>query len=322
MRYSAPNQAGRALLSVPRLRSTRPGEVPLRIHKPICLTALLLPLAGCARGILDPEGPIGFADRVILLDSVGIMLAIVIPTILLAFWFGWWFRSSNLKARYNPLFTYSGTLELIVWFIPIMVILFLGGVIWVGSHDLEPSKPIVSKSRALDIQVVSLDWKWLFIYPEQGVAAVNQLVVPAGVPLHFYITSASVMNMFFVPQLGSMIAAMNGMQTQLYLQADRQGDFYGESAQFSGDGFSDMNFTLHAVSGGDFDKWVANTQQSGPRLDEPAFDNLAKDSTAVKPYTYSAINPAIFEGVVDRILPHKNGSGAERVGSLPFCGVW
>ena len=147
------------------------------------------------------------------------------PTIAATLAFAWWFRATNTRAAYLPDFAYSGRLELIVWAIPVLVIMLLGGVIWIGSHELDPAKPLASKTPPLDIQVVSLDWKWLFIYPNQGVASVNQLVLPAGVPIHFSLTSGSVMNAFFVPQLGSMIYTMNGMTTQLNLRADTPGTF-------------------------------------------------------------------------------------------------
>ena len=158
----------------------------------------------------------------------------------------WCWRGGSAKRTprhgYQPHWAYSGRIELIVWFIPILVICFLGGVIYIGSHDLDPAKPIASQDKPLEVQVVSLDWKWLFIYPDQGVASVNQLFVPVGAPIHFNLTSASVMNAFFVPQLGSMIYTMNGMVTQLHLQADHAGDYNGLSAQFSGDGFPDMGY--------------------------------------------------------------------------------
>jgi cytochrome o ubiquinol oxidase subunit 2 len=171
---------------------------------PIALTA-------CQLDVLDPRGVIGIAEKTILIDSVAIMLAIVVPTIAATFAFAWWFRASNTRATYMPGFTYSGRIELIVWSIPLLTIILLGGVAWIGSHDLDPAKPLESSTPPLEVQVVSLDWKWLFIYPDQDVASVNQLVVPAGAPIHFALTSASVMNAFFVPQLGSMIYTMNGM---------------------------------------------------------------------------------------------------------------
>ena len=175
---------------------------------------------------------------------------IVVPTIVAALFFAWWFRASNARASYRPDWVYSGRIEIIVWSIPLLVILFLGGVIWIGSHDLDPYRPIASQAKATEVQVVSLDWKWLFIYPDQGIASVNELVVPVAAPVHFSLTSASVMNSFFVPQLGSMIATMNGMVTQLHLQADQSGEFYGQSTQFSGDGFSGMQFVVRAVPAG------------------------------------------------------------------------
>ncbi len=205
-----------------------------RIVSPYCIlaargTIVLLPivLTACQPAVLDPQGIIGIAEKTILTDSLAIMLAIVIPTIAATFAFAWWFRASNTRARYLPDFAYSGRLELIVWAIPLLVIMLLGGVTWIGSHDLDPAKPLASNTPPLEVQVVSLDWKWLFIYPEQHVASVNQLVVPAGVPVHFSLTSASVMNAFFIPQLGSMIYTMNGMTTQLNLQADAPGTFRG-----------------------------------------------------------------------------------------------
>ena len=195
------------------------------------------------------------------------MLAIVLPTIAATLAFAWWFRASNMRARYLPDWAYSGRIELIVWGIPCMVIMLLGGVAWIGSHDLDPAKPLASNTPPLEVQGVSLDWKWLFIYPDQGVASVNQLVVPAGVPIHFSLTSASVMNAFFIPQLGSMIYTMNGMTTQLNLQADAPGTFRGLSSHFSGDGFSDMHFDVRALPAEQFAAWIAATRSTGPTLD-------------------------------------------------------
>jgi cytochrome o ubiquinol oxidase subunit II len=179
------------------------------LRLPAALIVLLV--GGCSGGVLDPQGPIGAANRLILLNALGIMLVIVVPTIIAILIFAWWFRASNTRASYRPDFVYSGGIEMVVWGIPILTIMFLGGVTWIGSHDLDPFKPIASPEKPVEVQVVSLDWKWLFIYPDESVASVNELVVPAEVPVHFSLTSASVMNMFFVPQLGTMIATMNGM---------------------------------------------------------------------------------------------------------------
>src|ERR1700676_615658 len=187
--------------------------------------------------ILDPQGPIGAAEKTILIDSVGIMLAIVLPTIIAIFAFAFWFRASNTRAFHWPDWEYSGRIELVVWSIPTLTVILLGGVAWIGAHELDPAKPIEGTGQGITIQVVSLDWKWLFIYPDQRVASVNTLTVPVGAPLNFQLTSASVMNAFFIPQFGSMIYTMNGMVTRLNLRADNPGTFQGLSAHFRGDGF-------------------------------------------------------------------------------------
>ena len=230
--------------------------------------ALSLPLAlgACGPSVLDPQGYVGLANRQIMLDSLVIMLAIVVPVIVATAGVAWWFRASNTRARYMPEFVYSGSIELVIWSIPLMTIMLLGGVAWVGSHELDPAAPLPSKAAPVNVQVVSLDWKWLFIYPDQGVASVNRLVIPAGAPVHFVLTSASVMNVFFVPQLGSMIYVMNGMADQLNLIADHPGTFYGESAMISGDGFPTMHFDVDAVPADQFAAWVTTTQGSGPGL--------------------------------------------------------
>ncbi len=275
------------------------------------LAALLVPLAGCSGGVLDPRGPIGAADTKILLNALGIMLVIVVPTIIATLVFAYWFRASNTRARYLPEWAYSGRIELVVWAIPLLVIMFLGGLTWIGSHELDPYKPIASAGKSVEVQVVSLDWKWLFIYPDQRIASINEFVIPAGVPVHFSLTSATVMNSFFVPQLGSMIATMNGMMTQLWLEASQAGDYYGESAQFSGDGFSDMHFTLHAVPTEAFARWVTTVQQAGPVLDQTGYIALSHESQNVRPFTYRATDPDLFRKIVTDQLPPGPGPGTE-----------
>jgi cytochrome o ubiquinol oxidase subunit 2 len=228
------------------------------------------------------------------------MLAVVVPVILATLAFAWWFRAGNAKATYRPNWAYSGRLEVIVWAIPALVVLFLGGVSWVSSHELDPAKPLADpqsvEGRPLEVQVVSLDWKWLFIYPDQGIAAVNRLVVPAGRPVHFQLTSATVMNSFFVPQLGSQIYTMAGMRTQLNLQADKPGTYHGLSAQFSGDGFSDMRFDVEAVPDAEFAKWVDDAKAGGPALD---YAGLTQNSKAVPPAVYRGVQPGLFERILD-----------------------
>jgi len=254
-------------------------------------------LAGCARSVLDPVGPVGADDATIMIDATLIMLAIVIPTILLAFWMAWRYRASNTKAEYLPNWSFSGRIEAIVWSIPILTIMFIGGLIWIGSYKLDPFKPLPSKAPPLEVQVVSLDWKWLFIYPQQGIATVNQLVVPAGTPVRFSITSASVFNVFFIPRLGSMIYAMPGMVSQLNLQADRPAVLFGQSSHFSGDGFSDMQFQVRSVAPAEFAAWAESVHRAGPVLDQGAYAALAQQSQNVKPYSYRGVDPQLFHAI-------------------------
>jgi len=279
-----------------------PRPTSARFARHAVILAPLL-LAACQPAVLDPKGLVGIADKTILVDSLAIMLAIVVPTILATFGFAWWFRAGNTRAKYLPEFEYSGRIELIVWAIPLLVIILLSGVAWIGSHELDPAQPLASKTPPLEVQVVSLDWKWLFIYPNQRVASVNQLVVPAGVPIHFALTSASVMTAFFIPQLGSMIYTMNGMTTQLNLQADAPGSFHGLASHFSGDGFADMHFEVRAVPAEQFAAWVEATRKTGPTLDAASYTSLAKQSIDAKPFTYRAADPGLFQQVATQQLP-------------------
>jgi cytochrome o ubiquinol oxidase subunit 2 len=271
-------------------------------------------------GLLDPQGPVAAGNAKILLNATAIMLMIVVPTILTTLAYAWWFRSSNVRARYLPDWEFSGRIEMIVWGIPLLVVLFLSGVIWIGSHELDPSRPIDSEAKALEVQVVSLDWKWLFIYPQEGVASVNELVLPAGVPAHFSLTSGTVMNMFFVPQLGSMIATMNGMVTQLNLKADRSGEFYGVSAQYSGSGFSDMNFRVRSLAPSDFTQWAQETRVAAKKLDEGVYLSLLGDRATAPVSTFGTVSPGLFDKITNQNMdrwarPKQHGEteqGAQR----------
>ncbi len=264
-------------------------------------------LAGCHRGVLDPVGPVGAAERKILFDVVAIMLAIVIPVIVATLVIAFRFRASNTAAPFWPRFAYSGRIELITWSIPVLVIFFLGGVAWTSSFLLDPARPLAPLAEPLEIQVVSLDWKWLFIYPNQQIASINRLVVPVGVPLRLRLTSASVWNVFWVPQLGSMFYCMYGMAGTLYLQADRPGIFQGGSAMISGDGFADMNFETRAVPTGEFANWVSDTRASGPVLDDGAYRALLRQSSNVSPQTYRSLRAGLFEAIVTQQLPPGEG---------------
>ena len=285
-----------------------------KVWRGCAAAALPLLLCACQSKVLDPRGTIGRADRTLLLDSLAIMLAIVIPTIIAVFAFAWWYRASNRKAKHLPDWEFSGRIELVVWAIPTMTIILLGGVTWIGAHDLDPAVPLNPQTPPLEIQVVSMDWKWLFIYPEHRVASVNELVVPAGQPLHFTLTSASVMNAFFVPQLGSMIYTMNGMATQLWLDAD-PGTYHGISGHYSGEGFSDMHFPVRAVSAEEFAHWVNDAKNGDRTLDGAAYDALSKPSLAVKPMTYANVDIDLFTRVLSQDLKPSPGPGLEREGA-------
>jgi cytochrome o ubiquinol oxidase subunit 2 len=258
-------------------------------------------LASCApAGILDPQGPIAAAERLLLINSTAIMLVVVIPVIVATLAFAWWYRASNPRAIRSTDESYEERVEFVVWSIPALTVILLGGVIWIGSHQLDPRAPIPAKSDPLRVDVVALDWKWLFIYPDQGVAAVNQLVVPAGTPLEFRLTSATVMNSFFVPQLGSQIYAMGGMTTHLNLLADKPGEYPGVSANYSGDGFSEMRFVVRSVPDGDFNAWLGQARGAGSALDDAGYAALAKPSKAVAPATYRSVDPKLFERILEQ----------------------
>jgi cytochrome o ubiquinol oxidase subunit II len=264
-------------------------------------------LGGWTGGVLDPKGPITLAERQIMFNATGIMLAIVIPAMVATLGVAFWFRASNERARYRPDFRYSGRIEMLVWSIPLMTVLLVGTVAWIGAYDLDPPKPIASSTKPIRVQAVSLDWKWLFIYPEQGIASVNQLTIPVGTPVSFELTSSGVMNSFFVPQLAGQIYTMAGMVTYLNLQADYPGTYRGMSANFSGDGFADMHFNVEAVSQEKFARWVASTKNDGPVLDAQAYADLIKPSTAVSPFTYRSIATGLFAGILNAGLQPGEG---------------
>jgi cytochrome o ubiquinol oxidase subunit II len=242
-----------------------------------------------------------------MLNSTAIMLVVVIPVILATLGFAWWYRSSNARASRSTDEGYEGRTEFVLWSIPTLIVILLGGVIWISSHQLDPRAPIPTNVNPLRVEVVALDWKWLFIYPDQGIATVNQLVVPAATPVSFRLTSATVMNSFFVPQLGSQIYTMGGMTTHLNLLADAPGEYPGFSAMFSGDGFADMRFIAKAVPAGDFDSWVAQVRGSGSALDLPAYAELAKPSQAVPPKTYRSVEPQLFDRIIEQTVSGPRG---------------
>jgi cytochrome o ubiquinol oxidase subunit II len=271
---------------------------PPRLRIFAALPAACLLVSCRSAGVLDPQGPVASAERLILINATAIMLVVVLPVIVLTLCFALWYRASNARATYEPNWSYSGYIELVTWSIPAMVVILLAAVSWIGSHQLDPARELQSDIRPLRIEVVSLDWKWLFIYPDQQVASVNQVVIPVGTPVEFMLTSASVMNSFFVPQLGSQIYTMPGMTTRLNLLAERTGDYPGLSANFSGDGFSDMRFLVHAVPASEFEAWLTHTHGEGPTLNADAYSRLARTGSDTTVHAYRSVERDLFERIV------------------------
>ncbi len=264
-----------------------------------------LSLTGCHMAVMDPKGPVGAGEKDLIILSVLLMLIPVIPVIGMTLWFAFRYRASNTKATYAPDFEHSNRIEAVVWAIPCLIILALGAVTWVSTHTLDPRKALAATSgqanvKPVEVEVVSLDWKWLFIYPEYGVASVNEMALPVGTPVHFKLTSQTVMNSFFIPQLGSQIYTMTGMETQLNLRADEAGTYDGVSANYSGHGFAGMKFAARAVSQADFDAWVAKAKASGTVLDTAGYASLVKPTEDVPVSYYGSIDPMLYHKILNK----------------------
>lgn len=255
--------------------------------------------------VLDPKGPIALAERDLLFDAFCVMMIVIVPVIILTLWFAWRYRASNTSAQYTPTWSNSVKIDAFVWSIPAIIVISLGVLLWRSTYKLDPYRPIENAGPAIEVQVVAQDWKWLFIYPEQGIAVVNQLAFPAGRPLSLRITSDTVMNSFYVPQLAGQIYAMAGMQTRLQLLADQPGKFVGRNSQYSGGGYSDQHFEVVSLSQGDFDAWVAKAKQAPGRLDAQTYPAQAAKSRAVPITYYSAVEPGLY----DRIIAKYRHSG-------------
>lgn len=274
------------------------------------LAAVLL-LAGCSREVLNPAGDVALQQRNLIYTSTGLMLLIIVPVLVLIVVFAWHYRSGNREATYDPNFDHSTSLELAIWSGPLLIIIALGALTWSSTHLLDPfrpldriapGKPAVPAEAPLTVQVVAMDWKWLFIYPEQGVATVNELVLPVDRQVRFDITSTNMMNTFYAPTLAGMVYAMPGMRSQLHAVLNRPGDYEGFSANYSGAGFSDMRFRLLGVEAAEFDAWVAQTRSASRPLTTPAYLALEKPSEKVPPMRFSAVEPDLFHRVLNRCV--------------------
>ncbi|MBV0933531.1 ubiquinol oxidase subunit II [Marinobacterium weihaiense] len=253
-------------------------------------------LTGCEGGVLDPKGQVGVDEKNLIIIATLLMLIVVIPVIFMTLFFAWKYRASNHKATYMPKWSHSTRIELVVWLIPCIIIIVLGTITWISTHRLDPYKPLEHDKEALKVEVVSLNWKWLFIYPEQGIATVNELVIPTGVPVSFRLTSESTMNSFFIPQLGSQIYTMAAMATQLHLVADEPGSYDGISANYSGAGFTGMTFdTVATATKADFQSWVEEVRASEQTLDSAAYAALAQPTEDHPVTYYGRVTSGLFD---------------------------
>ena len=278
-----------------------------KLFKLTVFITLLINLSGCDFLLFDPKGPVAQEQMDLIIWSFLIMMIVVVPVIFMTFWFAIKYRASNTDAEYKPNWEHSNLIEAVVWSVPLIIIIVLGVITYKTSHSLDPRQPIESNQKTLRIQVVSLDWKWLFIYPEQGIATVNEFALPVDVPVEFLITSDTVMNSFFVPQLGSMIYAMAGMENQLHLIADQEGVFRGMSSNYSGFGFSGMKFFAHAKSSADFEQWVNQVKATDNALSKDAYQTLIQKTKDHPIEYYSSVNPLLFNQIIERYTRAQNG---------------
>jgi cytochrome o ubiquinol oxidase subunit 2 len=272
---------------------------------PVALLGLTL--CGCGlreSPILDPKGPITLIERDLLLTAFGLMLIVVIPVFVMAFVFVWFYRPASKHDVYEPDWGYSVWMDALVWLVPAAIVIAIGALVWDDTHRLDPYRSIDADKPPLEVQVVAQDWKWLFLYPEQGIAAVNKLAFPSEQPLSLKITSDTVMNSFLIPALGGQIYAMAGMETRLQLVADEPGRFAGRNMQYSGDGFANQYFEAIAMSDQDFEAWVAEVRRSDGRLDAAAYEQLAEPSELHPVTYYATFEPDLFAHIIARYAPH------------------
>ena len=265
-------------------------------------------LAGCDTVILNPSGDVAVQQRNLIIASTVLMLLIIVPVIALTLIFARRYRAENKEAVYDPEWHHSTQLEVVIWTAPLLIIIALGAITWLATHTLDPyrpltridgSQPLPPGVKPLDVQVVALDWKWLFFYPEQGIATVNELAAPVNVPIAFKITSATVMNSFFIPALAGQVYAMAGMQTQLHAVINEEGAYNGFSANYSGSGFSRMNFAFHGLTPEGFDQWVAKVKGGGPVLDRAVYLELEEPSEGVPVKYFSSVENGLYHAILN-----------------------
>ena len=257
--------------------------------------------------LLDPVGQVGIDEKNLIITATLLMLLVVVPVILMTIIFAWKYRASNKNATYAPKWSHSTKIEVVIWTVPILIIIALGVITYKSTHALDPYRPIQSDVKPVTIEVVAMDWKWLFIYPDQGIATVNKIVFPANTPVNFRITSDTVMNSFFIPGLGGQIYAMAGMTTKLHLIANKNAELDGISANYSGAGFTGMKFKAIATSQADFDAWVSEVKASPKQLDTAEYAALTKPSQNNPVELYSSVKPNLFQTIIDKYEGMKPG---------------
>jgi len=275
-------------------------------------------LTGCSELVVfQPKGPVARDEALLIATAFGLMLIVVIPVLVMAIGFAIRYRASNDKATYKPDWANSMKIELIVWLVPVVIVAVLSYLTWTGTFRLDPYKPIPAEAEPLRVEVVSLDWNWLFIYPDYNIATVNELVLPAHTPLNFRLTSATVMTSFYVPQLGSQMYAMAGMQTQLHLLADHTGTFDGQNREFSGNGYATMHFKAVVKTPEQFQVWVHNARQTANALSMAEYKALAEPNSNHPVTVYSPVVPGLFDHIVGQFTGWMGTDGAMKSMTQP-----
>jgi cytochrome o ubiquinol oxidase subunit 2 len=283
-------------------------SLPMRARPMLAALSLLPLLGGCGMVVLDPAGDVARQQGDLVVISTLLMLIIIVPVMALTGWFAWKYRAANTAATYKPDWDHSTQLELLIWAVPLLIIICLGAVTWVGTHLLDPYRPLARTApgqpvgadvKPLEVQVVALHWKWLFIYPEQGIATVNELAVPEGRPLKFRISSSSVMNSFYVPAMAGQIYAMPGMETKLHAVFNETGNYEGFSANYSGAGFSNMRFGVRSMTEAGFERWASQAKARGTTLDRAAYLKLERPSEKEPVRRYAQVDSELFDRIVN-----------------------
>ncbi|TWT11402.1 ubiquinol oxidase subunit II [Reyranella sp. CPCC 100927] len=280
----------------------------MRLVKTLALLSLCAAVGGCNFVVLNPSGDVAAQQRDLIVISTGLMLLIIVPVMVLTGLFAWRYRHANTAARYEPDWDHSTHLELVIWAAPLLIIICLGALTWMGTHLLDPyrtlgridaGRPVPAAVKPLEVRVVALDWKWLFIYPDHGIATVNELAAPVDRPIHFRITSSSVMNSFYIPALAGQIYAMAGMETKLHAVINKPGVYPGFSANYSGAGFSGMRFAFHGMTAQAFDAWVAKAKAGGGALGRSDYLELERPSENEPARRYASVDPTLYKAILN-----------------------